>query len=67
MKTKSGKEVKNISKFPVFTKPDYNGIPEMSIRGEIDGEVYWWDIEGKHYNIPEFTRDPEMDLILEEG
>ncbi len=66
MKTKSGKEVVNISRFPVFTSPSEDGIPEMSIKGEIDGKTEWWDIKGRHYNIPDFTRDPEMDLVLEE-
>ena len=70
-KTRRGDIVKNIMIFPELPLcPEFNPgssvhqankrTPEMRIRGEINGKVWWWDIEGRYYH----HREPRKDELL---
>ena len=88
-RTSLGHIVKNVTIYPVFLNPGYcprynfenpfwisnNMCPTMSIRGEIDGTVYWWARDGKYYKYnrqhkgllkrTDFIEDPGMRLLLD--
>ena len=73
-KTVRGDIVKNIMIFPSLPlhrnfNPDNpvhiknRETPEMRIRGEIDGKIMWWDINGNYYH----HREPKKGELLMPG